>query len=779
MATVSEGGRADIWDAETGQAICPPLIHSFVLAYCEFSPDGRLLLTVGREDARVWEVSTGIAVLNETGKFDRIQNVAFSRDGGSIVLVADGQLVEKEILSAGQPKEDLESIAEVLAGGNQIDKTGTLSQLAPTSVADKFSRLRNDYPKEFGRYQDGMLDSADQPPLAIAPFSATQAADYQQAWADHLGVEVETTNSIGIKMRVIPPGLFLMGASDIEVNQVETEAIKAGRGYPRFLRQHLVTLAQPYMLSDREITRGQFRKFVKATGYKTDAERDLRGGSVWRNGDWIQDHTFLWNADLGFGQTDDHPVVNVSWNDAVAFCQWLSDEEGADYHLPTEAQWEFACRSGTMTPYSFGIDGSLLNQFAWVAESNVGAPSLTGQLNANPFGLYDMHGNVIEWCLDGYTQSSVEPLVHGVDPLTQRSELLPKRFPLESRDGDPLFYRFGSPSRVVRGGSFFNASDDARSAARFGRSPTHRGFAFGFRVAKGGLVPKHQSVIEALYSEGIQTSLEDRESIDLRGHKIVDADLQDLAGSEELLVLDVANTAITNEGLEHLAQCPNLQLLDVDNTAVTDDGLHHLSGLEQLTTLHLSGTAVTDQGLSHLGGLVNLQRLDLNDTAMTGAGLVHLQDLPLRTLSLSDTKIDLPGMENVPKLESLERLYLNRAPVSDAGLAEISQLPKLKYLHLAGTQITDEGLAHLGNLPNLQVLFLDETKITSRGIKRLQELSELASLSLTGTNLGDESIEDLSMLTGLGFLDIRATQISAAGVSILRKKLRPYTDIRH
>ncbi len=406
--------------------------------------------------------------------------------------------------------------------------------------------------------------------------------------------------------------------------------------------------------------------------------------------------------DLGFGQTDAHPVVNISWNDAVAFCRWLSEEEGADYHLPTEAQWEFACRAGTAAPYSFGIDGTLFERFAWVAEGDVGSPSPTGQLEANPFGLLDMHGNVIEWCLDGYISEhlpssnwkGVGPLPNEIDPLTLRSEILPSQFPVEIRDGDPHFYRWGSPSRVVRGGAFFSSLDEARSAARSGKGTTFRSFEYGFRVAKGGLAPKHQSVIEALYDEGIETSLADRERIELRGHQIDDADLQDLAGSEELLVLDVANTAITNEGLKHLAECQNLQLLDVDNTAVNDDGLHHLSGLEQLTTLHLSGTGVTDQGLSHLGGLVNLQRLDLNDTAMTGAGLVHLQDLPLLTLSLSDTKIDLPGMENVAKLEGLERLYLNRAPVSDAGLAEISQLQKLKYLHLAGTQITDEGLAH-------------------------------------------------------------------------------------
>ena len=101
----------------------------------------------------------------------------------------------------------------------------------------------------------------------------------------------------------------------------------------------------------------KFRRFVEATGHKTEAEKDARGGEGWMYGSWVASPDFLWNTPLGVGDlTDDHPVVNVSWNDAVAFCEWLSQVEQVTFRLPTEAEWEYACRAGSPTRYSFGDD---------------------------------------------------------------------------------------------------------------------------------------------------------------------------------------------------------------------------------------------------------------------------------------------------------------------------------------------------------------------------------------------------------------------------------------
>ena len=111
---------------------------------------------------------------------------------------------------------------------------------------------------------------------------------------------------------------------------------------------HRVRITKPFYLGNYEVTVGQFRQFVNATGYKTDAEKDAVGGWGYTGVEerpFKRDPQYTWR-ETGFSQSDDHPVVNVSWNDAVTFCEWLSRREKKNYRLPTEAQWEYACRAG-------------------------------------------------------------------------------------------------------------------------------------------------------------------------------------------------------------------------------------------------------------------------------------------------------------------------------------------------------------------------------------------------------------------------------------------------
>ena len=150
------------------------------------------------------------------------------------------------------------------------------------------------------------------------------------------------TNSLGMKFAWMPPGTFLMGSPKSEQGRDDDEA------------QHRVTLTKGFHLGVHQVTRGQFACFVKAAGYKTEAERD--GGAYgWTGKEWKLDPKFNWRTP-GFDQADDHPVVSISWNDAVAFCDWLTkqDGKGRRYRLPTEAEWEYACRAGTTTPFHFG-----------------------------------------------------------------------------------------------------------------------------------------------------------------------------------------------------------------------------------------------------------------------------------------------------------------------------------------------------------------------------------------------------------------------------------------
>ena len=180
-------------------------------------------------------------------------------------------------------------------------------------------------------------------------------------------------------------------------------------------------ITKPFYLGTYHVTRGQFRQFVADTGYKTDAEKGEKPGAWGWNPDKKEfgfNEKYSWR-NAGFEQTDEHPVVNVSWNDAVEFCKWLSRKEGKTYRLPTEAEWEYACRAGTTTRYYSGDDPETLAKvgnvadaaakakfpdWTWTIKANDGyvftAP--VGKFKPNAFGLYDMHGNAWQWCADWY-----------------------------------------------------------------------------------------------------------------------------------------------------------------------------------------------------------------------------------------------------------------------------------------------------------------------------------------------------------------------------------------
>jgi formylglycine-generating enzyme required for sulfatase activity len=299
-------------------------------------------------------------------------------------------------------------------------------------------------------------------------------------------VEKQITNSIGMKLTLIPSGEFMMGNNE---SAEETAAFfqKNYRGHwatPLSFAdedpKHPVRITRPFYLGTYDITRGQFRQFVKDTGYITDAEKGAEPGAfgfdVERKAISFSPKYSWRNA--GFEQTDEHPVVNVSWNDAVEFCRWLSKKDGVTYRLPTEAEWEFACRAGTTTRYYSGDDLETLAKVANVADAKwrsvfpynaftlkasdgyvFTAP--VGQFKPNAFGLYDMHGNVYQWCADWYDEYYYR----------------------ESPVSDPKGPESGH-ARVLRGGSWNYLPNGARSSDRYRSSPRRRHADAGFRVAR-------------------------------------------------------------------------------------------------------------------------------------------------------------------------------------------------------------------------------------------------------------------------------------------------------
>ncbi len=290
-------------------------------------------------------------------------------------------------------------------------------------------------------------------------------------------------NSIGMKLVRIKAGQFAMGSKET-AEQLRAAGFDVPDGYDPSDEQpvHLVRITKPFLMGQTEVTLGQFLKFYH-DGFKgkLDSEKDGKGA-------WGYDPD---NADTPFGQephyhpwdwghpsqTREHPVVNVSWNDAVAYCAWLSRKEGKKYRLPTEAEWEYACRAGTTTRFWNGddpedlatignvADGTAKEKFPWwtTARSRDGHifTAAVGSFDRpNPFGLHDMHGNVFEWCSDWYD----------------------KDYYAESPEVDPKGPASAGSFRVVRGGSWGDSPVNCRSANRYNDTPTYRYDNIGFRV---------------------------------------------------------------------------------------------------------------------------------------------------------------------------------------------------------------------------------------------------------------------------------------------------------
>lgn len=343
------------------------------------------------------------------------------------------------------------------------------------------------------------------PPLAVAPFDAKEARTHQEAWARHLGMTIESTNSVGMKVILIPPGEFLMGSTDEQVEAAVTPVEAANdRGLQDRVRrteqpQHKVLITRPFLMSATEVTIGQFKKFSAATGYVTDAER--RAAAAKAAPAQAGGKAPLTYLTPGYPVQDDSPAGAISWNDAVAYCEWLTAQdqtllplgEGArradegpppgpspssgslrsppspggrrvTYRLPTEAEWEYACRAGTTTLYSFGDDSNELLQYGWHSKNGPHESHPVGTRLPNPFGLFDMHGNLWEWCGDWsnpkWYETSGSPSGLSVDPV-----------------GPPTGTR-----RVLRGGSHNYSATYARSAYRDENEVSDGNAYYGFRV---------------------------------------------------------------------------------------------------------------------------------------------------------------------------------------------------------------------------------------------------------------------------------------------------------
>lgn len=325
------------------------------------------------------------------------------------------------------------------------------------------------------------LFAEEPPPLAQSPLTAEQAQNIQRQWAQHLGKEVELINSIGMKLVLIPPGEFTMGRTQEQLDQWLQRVDKNSRGglitwSLLMMPAHRVRITKPFYMGATEVTVAQYRQFCEETGYKTEAERGLEGGVPYQGkrplATWRKPRITL---EKGYQQQDDEPVLHLTWNDCVAFCKWLSNKEGVEYDLPTEAQWEYACRAGTTTPWSFGNFEDLprvAHQYAWWSEGPQGPhdkPRSVGKGKPNAFGLYDMHGNVWEYVADWW------------------HEMYYKESPLNDPTGPQVQHERGDLRRIIRGGSYDWDSSGGDAAYRMritqhSSQHPHQGFRVVLRI---------------------------------------------------------------------------------------------------------------------------------------------------------------------------------------------------------------------------------------------------------------------------------------------------------
>jgi len=254
----------------------------------------------------------------------------------------------------------------------------------------------------------------------------------------------EFVNSIGMRLVRIEPGEFAMGWPETPLpEEIVPHRFQACGEFDE-RPVHQVTISRPFFLAVTQVTNVQYEQF-------DPAHRKLRGK-------------------MGFSSRDDEAAVFVDWYEAAAFCRWLSEKEGLPYRLPTEAEWEYACRAGTETPYHTGqtLPKAFHNNVgsSWYpgrpenGPPNVPTTCFVGRTPPNPWGLYDMHGNVEEWCLDWY---GPYPAGEQVDPVGPA-------------DGE---------AKVTRGGSHSSELYFLRSANRSAAVPEDKHWLIGFRVAMG------------------------------------------------------------------------------------------------------------------------------------------------------------------------------------------------------------------------------------------------------------------------------------------------------
>jgi len=540
--------------------------------------------------------------------------------------------------------------------------------------------------------------------------------------ADCVGnIACSYTNSVGMIFNLIPHGTFTMGSPDGEseypIGSGETPNAEEYRDSDE--TAHLVTLTNSFFMQTTEVTQGQWDSVMESN----PAHFSICG--------------------------TDCPVESISWDNIQTFLSIMNDMGGGTYRLPTEAEWEYAARSGSITAIANGEITAVecnydtnLNALGWYCHNANNTTHAVAEKTSNAWGLYDMHGNVWEWCQDWYTEYPSGPV------------------------SDPTGPDSGS-DRVRRGGSWNYDSINTRSAIRSHWEPYLLNNHTGFRLIYEPLTER-QALIE-LYNS-------------------TDGDNWLNNTSWKTPPLDIDGFALPGtEGLWHgvVVVSDNVTTLSLQSNQLSGNIPPGLGNLNNLETLNLKDNQLFGSIPAELGNLANLTVLDLDNNELSGTIPVELANLPnLNILFIGNNQltgsipIELGNLSNLTELRlrlnqlsgtipveltnlfNLTYLSLWGNSLSGAIPPEIGDLSNLSELFIDNNQLSGIIPPELGNLTNLKILWLGNNQLTGSIPVELENLSNLMELRLWGNPLSGSIPVELGNLSNLIHLDLRNDQLS-------------------
>ncbi|HEX4071732.1 MAG TPA: SUMF1/EgtB/PvdO family nonheme iron enzyme [Planctomycetaceae bacterium] len=697
--------------------------------------------------------------------------------------------------------------------------------LVPREKAGKFgpllekSKVAESSPaKPSGKTDLAELSGSGGIPLLVAPFDAVAAKQGQESCSARLNMPVESTNSIGMKLRLIPPGEFMMGSTKDQIERVESWGATLNQTFKLEQPARRVRILRPFYLGVHEVTRGEFAKFVSATDYKTEAELDRRppgqefGEAKGENVDW---------RNPGYPQTDSHPVVDVTRADAIAFCEWLSRKEGRSYRLPKEAEWEHACRAGTTTLFYTGDDPQKAAQVSNMGGNADGyvftAP--VGSFPSNPFGLYDMCGNVCEICQDRGTPDYVGHTMEGDPPSSADASL-----------------------RVSRGGSADCPPYYCRPAWRDIELSSDRSNNTGFRVACEIVATTASKTVATTSTKSFgrpflvrgDWRIENDELFQpalTAGNSWEDDVLPLLVfGHEELMNYDLSLEVKTTAGHDavgllfrwmgpaHYRRFVLAGNGGIDFACVSDGKLIRKDNdwkkieyaSERWHTLKIEVRRYTFQAfldgepmftqtdarfaLGQLGGTraatarfglftnaaaARFRRIKVSDPG----GKVLFEGLPVLPSAKPDVATtnapaaaDILNSSTDPDRRAAEWVLSIGGRIGidvdrkERDIAAPDRVPpqafQLRTVRLPGNpKVSDAGLACASGCRNLKALDLYLAKVSDAGLAYIKNCKDLDYLSLGGTQVTDAGLANFKHCEKLAFLGLRDTQVTDAGLA--------------